>query len=142
MWKSGLGLLLAYLATASVHASDLKGLRNLVERGGQGEFSCAFRKQTASKPCQVVVADEFSKHPGVMAFANSKKPVKIRGISIVWPDQSRSHYWFSDSFSMFNLDEEQGWGYDLRQLAGDEMAIDWRRGLIIEKDGKEHIRLW
>lgn len=142
MKKQGIGLIVGLLLAPLCMAIHSPAIRQLVERGGSGEYHCAFQKKPASKLCQVKVADEFSKHPGVMAFMGAKKPVKISVISIVWPDQSKSRYWFSDSLTMFNLDDEAGWGYDIRQAPGDGMEIDWRRGFVIEKQQQEYIRLW
>lgn len=125
-----------------VSVAGAGSLKQVITHGGQGEFNCAYQKRVATKPCQVKVVDELTKHAEVLAFANSKKPLSIRVLRIIWPDQTSSQYWFSDSLSMFNLDQQSGWGYEIRQAPGDGMEIDWRRGFIIEKEGKEHLRLW
>lgn len=135
-------LLLNFSLLNSGNTTEMAVLKRVLINGGEGEFNCAFQKQSASRPCQIKVADELTKHHGVLAFSASKHAIKIRTLTILWPDHSKSHYWFSDSLTMFNLDDESGWGYEIRQTPGDGMEIDWRRGFVIEKEGKEYIRLW
>ncbi|ESK52902.1 hypothetical protein F990_03488, partial [Acinetobacter tjernbergiae DSM 14971 = CIP 107465] len=61
-------------------------------------------------------------------------------LKIKWPDNDISQYAILDSNELWNLEDNKS--YNFKTLPQNEFDLDLRKGLIIESNNKEHIRLW
>lgn len=127
----------AFLCSQSVSAAP--NIRQfLAQPIGQATFRCAFQGKAASRPCTVKLTQEQVTNPTVVAFHGAGQLSKV--FSVYWPDGDVSRYVEIDSLELVNLTERNGTGYNIRTREWPE--VDWSRGYVIEKNGREWLRLW
>ena len=110
---------------------------------GSGSFNCAYKLKIASKKCSVTTST-----------INSSKDYRARKIfgvdeylpllTIKWPDGDSSRYvdiGGDEVYELINLADRKSYNY--KTIKNARQNIDFSKGLvIINEDGKEHIRLW
>ena len=110
----------------------------LSQSSGQAVFHCAFKGTIAQRPCLVRLENKRVRHPLVNGLYGPSARVQV--MTIVWPDGDQSNYVAVDSLEVVNLAEQSG---NYRISTGQtDMEVDWSRGYVIEKDGREWVRLW
>lgn|GEM_PF-3550341 len=129
---------LTFFGQMQVCAADGISIQELFEKGGTGNFKCAYKGKVASKPCKVSVQQETVTDPRLLPISS---PGDKRSVfNIFWADGDKSSYMQSDSGEMVNLLDQNDTGY---RIGGIEQG-DWSRGLVLEKFNYkgEYIRVW
>lgn len=110
---------------------------------GSGYFNCAYKIKIASKKCLVKKSE--------ISSANDSRSKRIFGadeylplLTIKWPDGDSSRYvdiGGDEVYELINLADRKSYNY--KTIKNARQNIDFSKGLvIINEDGKEHIRLW
>lgn len=61
-------------------------------------------------------------------------------LTISWPDNDVSQYILLDNNELWNTKDNHS--YQFRAIKDSEFELDLSKGLIIDKNFNEHIRLW
>ena len=100
------------------------------------DFNCAYKGKKASKKCVVsksVVNASIDSRTKQFYGANYPLPL----LTIQWPDGDTSRYVFLDSGELYNLADKKS--YTVRDW---DLESPLSRGLYIDKNGQDHVRLW
>ena len=102
----------------------------------QGYFNCSYKGKTASKKCLVTlspVSSSIDPRAKMIYGSNYKLPL----MSIKWPDNDISRYVFMDSGNLINLADKKWYG-----MRDWDQDFELTKGLIIDSERGDHIRLW
>lgn len=108
-----------------------------------GYFNCAYKLKIASKKCLVKKSEISSaKDSRAKALFGSHESLPL--LTIKWPDGDSSRYvdiGGDEVYELINLADRKSYNY--KTIKNARQNIDFSKGLvIINEDGKEHIRLW
>ena len=108
-----------------------------------GYFNCAYKLKIASKKCLVKKSEISSaKDSRAKALFGSHESLPL--LTIKWPDGDSSRYLDiggDEVYELINLADRKSYNY--KTIKNARQNIDFSKGLvIINEDGKEHIRLW
>jgi hypothetical protein len=141
--KNLIGILSALLLGLGTNYSHAEGIGSFINQNkATASFNCAYKKAIASKKCTVSISNVKASTPRTKQFfgANGTYPL----LKIKWPDNDISQYAILDSNELWNLEDSKL--YNFKALPESEFSsgfeLDLKRGLIIELNNKEHIRLW
>ncbi|WP_018680067.1 hypothetical protein [Acinetobacter tjernbergiae] len=119
--------------------SHAEGIGTFINQdNATASFNCAYKKVIASKKCTVSISNIKASTARTKQFfgTNGSHPL----LKIKWPDNDISQYAILDSNELWNLEDNKS--YNFKTLPQNEFDLDLRKGLIIESNNKEHIRLW
>lgn len=110
---------------------------------GSGSFNCAYKLKIASKKCLVTTSTiNSSKDYRAKEIFGSHESLPL--LTIKWPDGDSSRYvdiGGDEVYELINLADRKSYNY--KTIKNARQNIDFSKGLvIINEDGKEHIRLW
>lgn len=132
-----LGLLISFCLVSTSYASPIS---NFLDKSmpKKAYFNCAFEKKIASKKCLVVQQSVETNTPETVAYFGKNGTYDL--LTITWADGDTSQFGLMDDYEMWNLKRPNSGGYKFRTTENDELELS--KGLIIDKNGKEYIRLW
>lgn len=133
------GLTMLSMATISM-STQAKNIESFLDKNPPTSafYNCAFKQKIGSQKCKVSLNEEKITDTRIKdKFGNSPYTV----LKIHWPDNDISRYIILDSYELYNLGTRSH-GFSFRTYEADTWEIDYSKGLIIEQNGKEHIRLW
>ena len=131
-----LGVALLGVGASYSHA---EGIGNFINQdNATASFNCAYKKVIASKKCTVSISNIKASTARTKQFfgTNGSHPL----LKIKWPDNDISQYAILDSNELWNLEDNKS--YNFKTLPQNEFDLDLRKGLVIESNNKEHIRIW
>ena len=138
---AGIGLA---FAVGTMHVQAASTIEEFMStKNGSGYFNCAYKLKIASKKCLVKKSE--------ISSANDSRSKRIFGadeylplLTIKWPDGDSSRYvdiGGDEVYELINLADRKSYNY--KTIKNALQNIDFSKGLvIINEDGKEHIRLW
>lgn len=135
------GLAFAFSAAQVQAASTIEAFMSSDDTSGY--FKCAYKLKIASKKCLVKKSEISSaKDSRAKALFGSHESLPL--LTIKWPDGDSSRYvdiGGNEVYELINLADRKSYNY--KTIKNARHSIDFTKGLvIINEDGKEHIRLW
>ena len=138
---AGIGLA---FAVGTMHVQAASTIEEFMSaENGSGYFNCAYKLKIASKKCLVKKSEISSaKDSRAKALFGSHESLPL--LTIKWPDGDSSRYvdiGGDEVYELINLADRKSYNY--KTIKNARQNIDFSKGLvIINEDGKEHIRLW
>ena len=138
---AGIGLA---FAVGTMHVQAASTIEEFMSaENASGYFNCAYKLKIASKKCLVKKSEISSaKDSRAKALFGSHESLPL--LTIKWPDGDSSRYvdiGGDEVYELINLADRKSYNY--KTIKNARQSIDFTKGLvIINEDGKEHIRLW
>ena len=138
---AGIGLA---FAVGTMHVQASPTIEEFMSaENGSGSFNCAYKLKIASKKCLVTTSTiNSSKDSRSKRIFGADEYLPL--LTIKWPDGDSSRYvdiGGDEVYELINLADRKSYNY--KTIKNARQSIDFTKGLvIINKDGKEHIRLW
>ena len=138
---AGIGLA---FAVGTMHVQASPTIEEFMSaENGSGSFNCAYKLKIASKKCLVTTSTiNSSKDSRSKRIFGADEYLPL--LTIKWPDGDSSRYvdiGGDEVYELINLADRKSYNY--KTIKNARQNIDFSKGLvIINEDGKEHIRLW
>ena len=138
---AGIGLA---FAVGTMHVQAASTIEEFMSAdNGSGYFNCAYKLKIASKKCLVTTSTiNSSKDSRSKRIFGADEYLPL--LTIKWPDGDSSRYvdiGGDEVYELINLADRKSYNY--KTIKNARQNIDFSKGLvIINEDGKEHIRLW
>ena len=137
--KNLISILGAVLLGFGANYSHAKGIETFISQSNAtASFNCAYKKVIASKKCIVSISTVKASTQRTKQFFGANGTHSL--LKIKWPDNDVSQYAILDSHELWNLSDTKS--YNFRILPNQDSELDLRKGLIIESNFKEHVRIW
>ncbi|MEB3754231.1 hypothetical protein [Acinetobacter sp. MD2(2019)] len=119
--------------------SHAEGIENFISKNNAtASFNCAYKKVIASEKCIVNISTVRASTQRTKQYFGENGTHSL--LKIKWPDHDVSQYAILDNYELWNLSDTKL--YNFKLFPNQDAELDLRKGLIIESNFKEHIRLW